>query len=92
MKAIVFTHFPPDNLCSLPLKLQPGSDIGFVVHVGNNNLVAGLKRAPDRQAEQAQKRCRIHAEGNLVRVAGVDQSATLSRDRAMTASTSMLRP
>jgi hypothetical protein len=90
VQIVVVAHLPPDDFGAFALKLQPGGDIGFVVEFGDDDLVAGPERAADRETEQAKERRGVHAEGNLVGVACVDEAATLSRARAMDASTSML--
>src|SRR5580704_2795124 len=74
VKVVIFTHLPPDNPGPFALKLQPGGDIGFVVKVCDDDLVAGLEGATDRQAEQTKERRGVHAESDLVAIARVDQS------------------
>jgi hypothetical protein len=74
VKVVIFTHIPPDNPGPFALKLQPCGDIGFVVKVRDDDLVAGLECATDRQAEQTKERRCVHAESDLVAIAGVDQS------------------
>ncbi len=51
MKIVVFAHLPPHDLGSFALQLQPGGDIRFVVEFGNNDLVAGLESAADRETK-----------------------------------------
>ena len=74
VKVVIFTHLPPDNPGPFALKLQPCGDIGFVVEVRDDDLVAGLEGATDREAEQTKERRGVHAESDLVAIARVDQS------------------
>src|SRR5271154_3306577 len=73
MKVVVLAHLPPDNPGAFALQLQPGSDIGFVVEIGDDYLVASLEGAADREAEQAKKGGGVHAEGDLVVVPRIDK-------------------
>jgi hypothetical protein len=49
MQIVVFPHLPPSDLRPLALKLQPGRDIGFVVEIGDDNLITNSERTADRQ-------------------------------------------
>ncbi len=73
MQICILTHFPPDELRALSFKSQPGGDIGFVIHVRDNDLVARIKRPPDSKAYETDERSRIHPKSNLARIACVQQ-------------------
>jgi hypothetical protein len=46
-----------------------------VIEVSHDDLVALAQGLADGQADQPDERSRVHAEGDLVRIAGIDQGA-----------------
>ena len=55
------------------LQRQPGGDVGVVVHVGDDDLVALAEHLADAEADQADERGGVHAEADFRRAVGVDQ-------------------
>src|SRR5580704_12116360 len=80
MEGPVITHLPPAELCAVPLESEPRRHICLMVHIGDNDFVSLSERLPDRQADNTNERCRIHAEGDFVRTSGIHEcSHTQSR-------------
>jgi hypothetical protein len=73
VKVVIFTHPPPDNLCPFALKLQPCGDIGLVIEISDNDLIARPEGAADCEAEQSEERGCVHAKGNLIGVTCMEQ-------------------
>ena len=73
MERPVLAHPPPLELRADLLELEPGRDVGVVVHVGDDDLVPLAERLADREAHHADERRRVHAEADFRRVRGVDQ-------------------
>ena len=69
----VLAHLPPFELGAGRLQRQPGRDVGVVVHVGDDDLVAFAEHLADAEADQADERRRVHAEADLGRAARIDE-------------------
>ena len=73
VKVSVLAHLPPKNFCAVFFQRHPGSDIGFVIHVRNNNFVALTKRLSNRETYETNKRCRVHPKRDFAGVARVQE-------------------
>ncbi len=73
MQIAVLAHAPPDEFRAGLLQRQPGRDVGVVVHVGDDDLVAFAKHLADAEADQADERRGVHAEADLGRILGIDE-------------------
>ncbi len=62
----------PDDEAPVLRRAEPRADVGVVVELGDDDLVAGLERAPERVGEQEVERRHVGAEGDLARL-GSDQ-------------------
>jgi hypothetical protein len=73
MKSAVVAHLPPDELRAEALEREPGCDIGVVVEIRDDELVAiRLDGLGEGEADKADERRGIHAERHFRRIAGVD--------------------
>ena len=66
----VVAHAPPDEFCTAQFERQPCRDIGVVIHVSDDDLVALLQHLADAEADETDERGRIHAEADFLRIAG----------------------
>ena len=73
MQIAVLAHAPPDDLRAGRLQRQPGGDVGVVVHVGDDDLVALAEHLADAEADQPDERGGVHAEADFGRAVGIDQ-------------------
>src|SRR6202790_1383920 len=73
VQAPVLAHVPPAEHRALLLQSHPGCDVGLVVQIAYDDLPAVRESLTEREAHQANEGCRIHAEGDLVRVGGVQE-------------------
>ena len=73
MKVAVLAHAPPFELGAGRFQRQPCGDVGVVIHVGDDDLVAFLKHLADAEADQPDERGGVHAETDFRRAVGVDQ-------------------
>ena len=77
-------------LCSAPLQRQPGGDVGFVVHIGHDNLVPLVERLSDRQTHQPNEGSGVHAKRDFARIARIHQISDAVACRKIVSSTSRL--
>ena len=78
MQAVILAHAPPGDGPAHLFQLLPSGDVGVVVEVGDDDLVAlRLQGRADGQADQTHERRSVHAEGHFVGVAGVDPGGDL---------------
>src|ERR1044071_3997845 len=47
VKVPIVAHLPPDNLRPISFQRQPGGYVGFMVHVGDHDLVTSAERLAD---------------------------------------------
>ena len=73
MQIAVLAHPPPFEFCARRLQRQPGGDVGVVVHVGDDDLVAFRQHLADAEADQADEGGGIHTEADFLRPISVDQ-------------------
>ena len=73
MKVAVLAHLPPKNFCAVFFQRHPGSDVGLVIHVGDNNFVALTERLSDRETYETNKRGRVHPKRDFAGVARVQK-------------------
>ena len=95
MQIAVLAHAPPDEFRALRFQRQPGRDVGVVVHVGDDDLVArpvAGDHLADAEADQPDEGGGVHAEADLGRVRGVDQQRHALARVGDARSTVTLRP
>ena len=71
MQIPIVPHLPPNESCSVPFQRQPGGDVGFVIHIGYDNLVPLTERLSDRQTHQPNEGSGVHAKSDFARIASV---------------------
>ncbi len=69
----IVPHAPEDDACADRLERHPGRDIGVVVEVAHDDLVACAEIVPDAEADEADEAGRVEPERHLVRIAGVEK-------------------
>jgi hypothetical protein len=78
MQAAVVAHPPPSDRRPRPFQGPPGGDVGLVVEVGDDDLVAVLgERLADREADEPDEGGGVHAQAHLPRVVGAQEGRDL---------------
>ena len=90
MQVAVVAHPPPAKAGAERREREPGGDVGLVIEVGDDDLVALAERLAHGQADQADEGGRIHAEGDLVRIARIDQGGDAGSCPCIVSSTATL--
>ena len=91
IEVAVIAQPPPAKAGAERCEREPGSNVCFVVEVGDDDLVALAQGLADGEADQADERGRVQAERDLVRIAGIDQGPDAGpRLRQESSSTAML--
>src|SRR5580704_9768532 len=75
MQPTVLSHPPPDDLGAVRPERKPRRDIGIVIEIGDDNLLASAPphHLADRLADQPDEGRRVHSEANLVRTRCIDE-------------------
>src|SRR5262249_6142574 len=71
------------DLRAFALQRQPGSDVSLMIEIGHDDFATVFQRLAYGQADQAHERSRVHAEGDFVGMARVDQqrhALSIARD------------
>ncbi len=73
MQAAVIAHAPPAEHRPQRLQYQPGGDVGLVIQVGDDDLVARPERLPDGQTHEPDERGRVQAEGDFLGTTRIEE-------------------
>jgi hypothetical protein len=69
----IVSHAPPGKPGACGGQRKPSGDVGFVIHIRQDDLVPVHQSLANGQTHQADERGSVHAEGDFAGIAGVQQ-------------------